>query len=104
MCPVAQQFDELFGDDAGARPRSIVESSSLVLIRGILLESDRLTILSARQARFEIDQGLLEILPFDTSRTARAIGLTLRSGWRPTEIQARFLDMLRRACDEPGRR
>ncbi len=100
--PTWVQFDELLGNDAGPRPRSIVESSSLVLIRGILLESDRLTILSARQARFEIDQGLLETLPFDTSRTTRAIGLTLRSGWRPTEVQARFLDMLREACDEPG--
>jgi len=93
--PTRASFEELFAKaDA---PRNIVESSSLILIRGLLLESDRLTLISQHQIRHEEQLGLLKPLAFDVANTARPIGITLRRDWRPTATQRHFLDCLRRA-------
>lgn len=74
----------------------LVETGSLVALRGLLLESDRLTILSPRQAAYEVRTGLLTVLPVELPRTERPIGVTTRSGWKPTRLQAEFLEALRR--------
>ena len=84
--------------EAGApevRRRGHVESSSQVLVRGLLLGSDRLTLISRRQVQFEIDVGRLVALDFDMGETLREIGLTFRSGWVPTAVQLDFLQTLR---------
>jgi DNA-binding transcriptional LysR family regulator len=73
----------------------LVESSSIVLIISLLLESDRLTLISRQQIRREQDQGLVTTLPYDMSSTRRPIGLTTRCNWRPTMTQVRFLELLR---------
>lgn len=66
-------------------------------MRGLLLGSDRLTLISAHQIRHEHELGLLVILPVELANTERTIGLTVRRGWRPTATQAHFLDLLREA-------
>ncbi len=73
----------------------LVESSSIVLIISLLLESDRLTLISRQQIRREQDQGLVTTLPYDMSSTRRPIGLTTRRNWRPTATQVRFIELLR---------
>lgn len=98
--PTRRFFEALFRDAGLAGPTNVVESSSLVLIRGLLLDSDRLTMISTHQIRNEAQLGLLAPLPLATGRTRRPIGLTLRRDWRPTATQVRFLDLLR----EAGRR
>lgn len=95
--PTREHFESLFDAARGARPNSVIESSSLVLIRGLLLESDRLTLISRHQIRHEQQLDLLAPLDFDLSHTLRSIGLTVRRDWRPTATQARFLDLLRSA-------
>lgn len=95
--PTREHFDALFRGSRYPRPAGLVESSSLVLIRALLLDSDRLTLISAHQIRLEANQGLLTTLPYDLSRTRRPIGLTTRRDWRPTATQALFLDLLRAA-------
>jgi hypothetical protein len=93
-------FHKLFSPDELARmPGGMFETSSLVLLRGVLTGSDRLTLLSARQASYELDQGLLALAAFRVPFGARRIGLTFRRGWRPTTTQAILIDHLRRACD-----
>lgn len=59
-------------------PPHVVETSSLVTLRGLLMESDRVTILSRHQILFEEQCGLLAVLTFELSGTARAIGITRR--------------------------
>lgn len=98
--PTRARFEELFDERTGPRPDSIVESSSLILIRGVQLDSDRLTLLSARQVQYEVQLGLLRTLAFPMSHTSRTIGLTLRRGWRSTAIQGRFLELLRQFSRE----
>jgi DNA-binding transcriptional LysR family regulator len=76
----------------------LVESSSIVLIISLLLESNRLTLISRQQIRREMTQGLVTTLPYDMSNTLRPIGLTTRRNWRPTATQVRFIELLRESA------
>lgn len=91
--PTRDSFEQMF--DGRTAPDCSVETSSLVLIRGLLLGSDRLTMISAHQIRHEEETGVLAPLRFDLSSTSRPIGITLRRDWRPTASQQRFLERLR---------
>ena len=96
--PARAIFNRLFSlEDVARMPGGVFETSSLVLLRGLLAGSDRLALLSARQAQYELDQGLLALAPFSVPLGARRIGLTFRRGWRPTPTQALLLGFLRRS-------
>ena len=95
--PTRDFFEKLFADSHLKKPRHVIETSSLILIRGLLLGSDRLTIMSAHQMRHEEEQGLLQRLNFDVGATSRNIGITLRKDWQPTTTQNLFLGLLRDA-------
>jgi DNA-binding transcriptional LysR family regulator len=96
--PTRDFFEGLFTAANVAPPTQIIESSSLLLIRGLLEESDRLTIISRHQIVYEERQRHLQCLPFDTSNTSRPIGLTTRVDWQPTSSQSALLDLIRMAC------
>lgn len=98
--PTRNKFEELFSKCQLPLPSSLIEASSLVLIRGLLLDSNRITILSAHQTRHEQEQGLLVQLPFELGDTRRPIGLTTRKDWHPTTTQAKLVDALRLAGRE----
>lgn len=100
--PARASFERLFASGGVDIPGGLVEASSLVVVRGLLLESERLTLLSAHQIEPEIRHGMLEILPFDAGDTARTIGYTLRRDWRPTPLQTAFLELLERLCATPA--
>lgn len=93
--PTRAVFHQMFPDAEARMPGGMLETSSLVLLRGVLTGSDRLTLLSARQALYEIDQGLLAVVPYPVSLGSRRIGLTFRRDWRPTPTQAILIDHLR---------
>lgn len=92
--PTRDHFHAIFDSAGVSRPTQIVESSSLVLIRGLLLDSDRLTVISSHQVLYEWQIGHLVLLPVDLSHTRRPIGLTRRRGWEPTEMQRAFISIL----------
>lgn len=96
--PARAVFDRLFpAEDVARMPGGLIETSSLVLLRALLAGGDRLALMSARQARIELDQGLLALAPFTVPIGTRRIGLTTRRGWRPTPTQALLIDLLRRS-------
>jgi LysR family transcriptional regulator, regulator for genes of the gallate degradation pathway len=95
--PTRKHFDALFGNAGLDTPKGLIESSSLVLIRGLLLGSDRLTLVSAHQIHHEEQMGTLQRLPLDLAHTSRPIGTTVRRDWYPTATQVLFLDLLRAA-------
>jgi LysR family transcriptional regulator, regulator for genes of the gallate degradation pathway len=101
--PTREKFDAIFAEHLDLRPKSIIEASSLVLIRGLLMDSDRITILSAHQVRQEKEWGLLAVLPFKLTDTRRPIGLTTRQGWHPTTSQSKFVDALRTVGRDVGK-
>ena len=91
-------FETLRIQDMAETPVRIV-SSSLVLVRGLMMRGDYITVMSRNQFEMEDDQGILTPLPISLENSDRAIGLTYRTGWQPTRTQARFLDMIREGCE-----
>lgn len=96
--PTRIHFDALMEGHTPAG--GLVESSSIVLICSMLMESDRLTLISHLQVQREEELGLLVALPYDMRRTQRPIGLTTRRDWRPTAAQNRFLQLVREAAQQ----
>lgn len=93
--PLRQHFDRLLGTLSHSPPAAAVECNSLIAARALLLSSERIMLLSAQQVSHELAAGELVALPHPAGRVVRAIGLTLRKDWRPTEAQTAFIETLR---------
>jgi len=93
--PTRSHFEAMF--EGAAQPDHIVEASSLILVRGLILGSDALTFISAHQIRDEQRAGQMVRLNIDTSATTRPIGITQRRDWQPTATQRKFLGDLQAA-------
>ncbi len=93
--PAREAFTDFFLRQGAEPPDDVIECSSLVAIRGLLLESERAALLPARQVEIEVEAGLLAVSPRLLAGTTRDIGLTLRRGWQATRLQNRFLELLR---------
>jgi LysR family transcriptional regulator, regulator for genes of the gallate degradation pathway len=96
--PTRRYFDTLFSSALREKLPGLIETSSLVMMRGALLRSDRLTLISTNQIVTETEAGLLAPLPVATPGSARRIGLTVRRGWRPTATHEALLEHIRAAC------
>ncbi|MDF0601892.1 LysR family transcriptional regulator [Psychromarinibacter sp. C21-152] len=88
-------FETLRIQERPATPVRVV-SSSLVFLRGLLAQGPYVSIISRHQIAEEEKRGDIAPLPIPLEGGARTIGLTYRDGWRPTEGQARFIELLRR--------
>lgn len=89
--PVRAALESIF-KESHYTPVVEVETSSMSLTRSILLESDRLAILSRRQIVVEENAGLLSCLAFPIPSTGRRIGISTRSDWQASKSQLIFLD------------
>lgn len=90
--PLRQQWERMFLD--GALPAVPVECGSVITIRQMLIDSDYLTLLSEDQVRVELEAGWLVKIADAPEGLNRTIGVTTRTAWRPTAMQAVFLDIL----------
>ncbi|PIE13214.1 MAG: LysR family transcriptional regulator [Rhodobacterales bacterium] len=93
-------FDRLKLEDRPDTPVRIV-SSSLVMMRALMAQGNYVSIASRRQIAGDLRAGTLARLPIDLPGSGRAIGLTFRTGWVPTPIQKRLLDILRDVAKSP---
>jgi DNA-binding transcriptional LysR family regulator len=93
--PLHDQFDTLFRTAGVAAPEPAIECNSLVAARSLLIESDRVMLLSVHQIHYDLKAGLLAALPHPHGRVTRAIALTTRANWRPTQAQRKLLELLR---------
>lgn len=101
--PARERFEAFFAAQGVAPPARLVECSSLVATRALLLQSDRAALLSAGQARYEAEAGQLAELAHALPGTERPFGLATRADWRPTAMQGAFLDIVRAvAAEEEG--
>lgn len=92
--PLRNAWERMFaGIDPS--PRVPIECGSAMVIRQLLIGSDFLTVLSSDQVAVELEAGWVEVLAQTPPGMTRIIGLTCRSGWRPTAIQSRFIHLLR---------
>ena len=96
--PLRAHWEALF--DGQSPPPVPVECGSVMVIRGLLMRSDLLTLLSPDQVAMEIAAGALARVGPDLPDRARVIGISTRSGWRPTRAQQRLIDLLNIASIE----
>ncbi|NDZ11923.1 LysR family transcriptional regulator [Variovorax sp. WS11] len=82
--PSRELLERFFSEAKQAAPVPAVETGDLAVLRGLLLESDMLTAISAHQLRYEIRDGSLVVLNFPLDKTQRRIGLTQRQGAFPS--------------------
>jgi len=95
--PNRSTFDALaakFPD--GQQRQGTVETGSLTALRGILMQSDRLALLSRHQLRHELKAGFLTLLNYEVPGKTLTIGITTRRNWQPTALQAEYLAAIRR--------
>ncbi len=92
--PTRSIFSQLFTHFRVPEPEHLLECSSLIAIRGLLLRSDRITLLSQRQVAPSVESGELATLHLSPDFCSRPIGLTTRQGWHPTAIQQAYMDQL----------
>ncbi len=90
--PLRMHWDALF---AGTDVHAPVECGSVMTIRGILTDSDCLTLLSPDQIAMEVETGVLTTIGPPRGDMTRLIGITIRAGARPPALLARFIDLLR---------
>ena len=89
--PTRSYFNTMFSASEIAAMPGIIETSSLMMVRGMLSRSDRLTLVSAHQATLECASGAVAPLPHVLEGSERVIGVTLRKGWRPGPAHEAFL-------------
>jgi DNA-binding transcriptional LysR family regulator len=92
--PAREAFTQFFENNGLSPPEHVIECSSLVATRGVLMESDRAALLSARQVEVDVSFGLLSVSSRHLQNTGRNIGVAHRKGWKPTLVQQRFLQRL----------
>lgn len=93
--PSRHRFQNIFKNNKLSEPEHIIECSSTVATRGLLLNTDRVALLSRRQLLPEIEAGLLSVLPLSLPESRRPIGLTIRKDWQPTIAQQSYIDILK---------
>lgn len=92
--PLRTVWETMFVSAGMAVPDVSIECSSILAIHGLLLEGDWLTLLSPRQVRRETAANRLVLLDAPPVGSPREIGITVRAGWKPSGIQAAFLERL----------
>lgn len=78
--PLRMSLEQFFQDQGRAPPQPAVETGDLALLRGLLVSSDMITVLSAHQLHYEIATGQLAVLDFPMRGLERQIGVTTRQG------------------------
>lgn len=93
--PLRRLWERMVDALGGPCPQVPIECGSVMTIRQLLVGGDYLTLLSVDQVALELDAGLLTDIGPVPGTISRIIGLTHRADWRPTRMQAHFMDALR---------
>lgn len=94
------RWQQMFDHAGIARPEAPIQCGSVGLIRGVLVRSDFLTLLSPHQVAAEIAAGSLVPIKSEIPDTMRTIGAITRRDWYPTELQSFFMTVLRGVASE----
>ncbi len=92
--PLWRYWETMLRSQGLEPPHVAIECGSVLTIRQLLLSGDGLSLLSPDQVAIELEAGLLAAMPTPTP-VERTIGITTRTGWRPTAAHSAFLEMLR---------
>ncbi|WP_033921682.1 LysR family transcriptional regulator [Sphingomonas sp. 37zxx] len=98
--PLRQQWHALFAGHP--LPPAPLECGSVMVIRGILQDSNLLALLSRDQVALEIDAGMLGMIGPPLPDSIRSIGLTTRAAWRPSAAQQRLMNLIEETAKDIG--
>lgn len=98
--PLYGQWRSMFDQAGLPLPAVPVECGSVIAIRQLLIASDFLTLLSPDQVAIELTAECLVKIADAPAGLTRTIGMTTRTGWRPTPLQAAFVEQLRIASGD----
>lgn len=87
-------------DQSEVHPVIDVETSSLRHTRSILLQTDKLSLLTDSELKVEVEAGILARLPFEVPGESRVVGITTMVDHLATERQMEFLTSLRSLASE----
>ena len=93
--PARDLLERFFLAAGQAPPIPAVETGDLAVLRGLLLESDMVTAISAHQLRYEIRDQTLIVLDFPLDGTRREIGIAQRQGCSPSPGARALMDEIR---------
>lgn len=93
--PARHLFNEFLSRHSLGQKLDYIETSSLTTIRGLLLESDRVALLSEHQVHYETNLGVLTVLPIELEQSYRSIGVTMRQNSLLSPGVQRLLEQLR---------
>jgi LysR family transcriptional regulator of gallate degradation len=93
--PARAAFERAFRAAAVEPPRAQLQGNSPAIVRSLLLSSDRLALLSPRQVRQELCQGILSVVPVTVTQTRRTIGLARLRCSEPSPGLAVLLEAFR---------
>jgi len=100
--PLRSLWYRMFSSLGVPPPRVMIECGSALTIRQLLIRSDHLTLFAPDQVALELTSGVLERLGTAPGGLERTIGITTRTDWRPTSLQARFIGTLSEAARDCG--
>ena len=94
--PAHSPLDRAFDAQGLEPPSGAVETNDLAILRGLLLNSDMITAISARQFQHEIQAGQLAVLDIALPDTTKVIGITRRADSQPSPGAAALMAAIRR--------
>lgn len=89
--PLHSLWRLIFDEMGLALPQVPIECGSVITIRQLLIASDFLTLLSPDQVAVELEAEWLTIIAEAPPALSRNIGLSTRTNWQPTQLQAAFV-------------
>lgn len=94
--PARRLLDMHFAQAGSAVPEPVVETGDMAIIRGLLMRSDMLAVVSAHQLEYEMASGELQPLQLALSDTRRPIGLIYRTHGLPSPAAEALMAQIRR--------
>lgn len=93
--PARALFEAQFRRMKVKPPMPTVETADLAVIRGLLLGTDMVAVLSGQQLHYEVQSGQLAMLDVQLHNTRRDIGLTMRAAGTPSPAARALIDAIR---------
>lgn len=98
--PARTVFNNTIQEKSLKNPNLFIETSSLATLRGLLLGSDRIALISEHQLFYEIHFGMLSALPIGLTGTKRPIGITMRTNTTASPAAKLFYESLRSIVED----
>ncbi|RZJ93951.1 MAG: LysR family transcriptional regulator, partial [Novosphingobium sp.] len=92
--PLRSTWEQMFAEAGLEQPPVPIESGSVMIIRQLLIHGDHLALLSLDQVAVELEAQWLVALRSAPEGMERSIGVSTRASWRPTAVQAEFIEDL----------